>query len=83
MPCAAEMELEGLKPGSHTLSVRAVDKAGNKDETPVDYAWEISMDAAPRVAGGGIGCSQAGASQLLPFAGLLGLSLPFRRKRRA
>ncbi|PTX21371.1 gliding motility-associated-like protein [Pontibacter mucosus] len=44
---------QNLSEGSHTLSVRAVDAAGNKDQSPATYAWEVDTKApeAPTMAG--------------------------------
>ncbi|WPB82795.1 Ig-like domain-containing protein [Archangium violaceum] len=64
-----------VKPGEHTLRVRAVDAAGNVDATPAVYTWTVEDTRA--FAGGG--CSAAPASSWLALLGLLGLR---RRNRR-
>jgi hypothetical protein len=53
-PCSAPQQLSGLSDGSHALSVRAVDGAGNGDLSPARRAWsvdatppETSIDSAP------------------------------------
>jgi hypothetical protein len=43
--CAANFTTAPLADGQHTLSVRAVDAAGNVDATPANYSWLI--DATP------------------------------------
>lgn len=30
-----------VKPGKHTFSVKAIDRAGNSDPTPATYAWQV------------------------------------------
>jgi parallel beta-helix repeat protein len=39
--CASPLELIGLSVGEHTLSVRAIDAAGNVDPTPATYTWTV------------------------------------------
>ncbi len=53
-PCAEHSEFEDLAPGEHTLDVRALDLAGNADETPASFEWtidglsgETSIDSTP------------------------------------
>jgi uncharacterized repeat protein (TIGR01451 family)/MYXO-CTERM domain-containing protein len=43
--CDASTELTGLADGEHTLMVRAVDAAGNVDDTPASHTWTV--DAGP------------------------------------
>ena len=38
-PCAAHQTFTGLADGSHTLQVRGVDIAGNRDATPATRTW--------------------------------------------
>jgi DNA-binding beta-propeller fold protein YncE len=42
-PCVSPLELtlKGIKPGSHTLTVTAIDAAGNRDESPAtqEFTW--------------------------------------------
>lgn len=40
-PCSNPVTLSALPDGSHTLSVRAKDAAGNVDPTPASYAWTV------------------------------------------
>ncbi|GAB3203148.1 hypothetical protein GCM10027293_31930 [Pontibacter aydingkolensis] len=44
--------LSNLEDGAHTLAVRAVDAAGNKDNTPATYTWTVDTQApaAPLLA---------------------------------
>ena len=39
--CASPLTLNGLADGSHTFTVRAVDAAGNSDQTPISFGWTI------------------------------------------
>ncbi|WP_239618169.1 S-layer homology domain-containing protein [Cohnella mopanensis] len=41
----------GLSDGSHTLSVRARDSAGNVDPTPATYAWTVDLPDTTIVTG--------------------------------
>ena len=43
--CTSPINLAGLTEGEHTLFVRAVDAAGNRDETPAEGAWVVSVPA--------------------------------------
>jgi hypothetical protein len=40
-PCTSPKTYSGLKKGSHTVSVRAVDSAGNVDPTPATRTWKV------------------------------------------
>jgi Synergist-CTERM protein sorting domain-containing protein len=60
-------------PGTYTLSVRAVDAAGNADPSPAEYRWTVRL---PHLSGGG--CSAAP----LPAAWLALLALAALRRRR-
>jgi hypothetical protein len=41
--CSSPVELAGLNEGTHTFSVRAVDRAGNADATPATWTWAIDL----------------------------------------
>ena len=69
MPCPASYS---LAPGPHTLSVRAVDAAGNVDPSAAEYPWTVRL---PHLAGGG--CSAAPLPAV--WLALLGLALLRRR----
>jgi hypothetical protein len=45
--CASPKALSGLAVGSHTLSVRATDGAGNVDPTPASRSWTVEAEQAP------------------------------------
>ncbi|QDE70500.1 cell envelope biogenesis protein OmpA [Myxococcus xanthus] len=44
VPCTDPVTFTSLAEGSHTLSVRAVDEAGNVDDTPATYTWSVAVD---------------------------------------
>ncbi|WP_228559412.1 MULTISPECIES: Ig-like domain-containing protein [Myxococcus] len=44
VPCSDPVTFTGLAEGSHTLSVRAIDAAGNVDDTPATYTWSVAVD---------------------------------------
>ncbi|MGH8984213.1 MAG: Ig-like domain-containing protein, partial [Acidimicrobiia bacterium] len=46
-PCSTPRSYSGLADGSHTLTVRATDSAGNVDSTPASYTWTVDT-AAPQ-----------------------------------
>ena len=39
--CSSTKQYTGLAQGSHTFSVKAIDQAGNEDETPASYTWTV------------------------------------------
>lgn len=39
--CTSPLRLKRLKPGKHTVLVRAIDNAGHKDPTPAKVTWRI------------------------------------------
>jgi len=43
--CSSTKQYTGLTQGSHTFSVKAIDQAGNEDETPEGYTWTIDTTA--------------------------------------
>lgn len=43
--CTSPHEVTGLQPGRHTFEVRAVDAAGNTDETPAAHSWTADWDS--------------------------------------
>ncbi|WP_408890221.1 Ig-like domain-containing protein [Myxococcus faecalis] len=50
--CTSPALFEGFAEGEHTLTVRAVDAAGNVDPTPAEYTWTVDLTppAAPLIA---------------------------------
>jgi hypothetical protein len=49
-PCPASTSVGGLAPGTRTFQARAVDSAGNADETPATLQWVVAAPAPPPVA---------------------------------
>ncbi len=47
--CTSPKSYTGLADGSHTVDIRAVDAAGNKDATPSSYTWTVDT-AAPNTS---------------------------------
>jgi hypothetical protein len=44
--CSSPLELTAVPVGPHTLQVRAVDQAGNADQTPASYPWAVTAPPA-------------------------------------
>jgi hypothetical protein len=40
-PCTSPARFKNLKPGRHKVSVRAIDTAGNADQTPAVKRWKV------------------------------------------
>ena len=53
-------EIMGLEEGRHELKVRAVDRAGNVDDSPSVYSWRVDLGGATYATGGGLNCASAG-----------------------
>jgi peptidoglycan/xylan/chitin deacetylase (PgdA/CDA1 family) len=65
--CASPVKFSGLTDGSHTFAVRATDRAGNVEPTPVSYTWTI--DTVPPVT--------SIESESLTDTGEASVSIPF------
>jgi large repetitive protein len=48
--CPASFTTQALSDGSHTLSARATDAAGNVDATPATYTWTVSTTFRTTIA---------------------------------
>ena len=60
--CTSPRELSGLGDGSHTFEVRAVDNAGNADQSPASFAWSVDT-TAPSVTIDSLSKSLLGAGE--------------------
>ncbi len=47
-PCTSPKTYTSLPDGAHSFEVRAIDKAGNADQTPASFAWSVDT-TAPQV----------------------------------
>ncbi len=43
--CTSPKTYTGLSDGAHTFEVRALDQAGNADQTPASFAWSVNTTA--------------------------------------
>jgi glucosylceramidase len=71
-PCTSPLDLVGLTARVHTFGVRAVDAAGNADETPATHTWTVD-DVAPETtitSASSSSVSFAGSDQPVPGAAL-------------
>ncbi len=46
-PCTSPQAYASLAEASHTFDVRAIDIAGNVDQTPAHFAWSVQKDTTP------------------------------------
>ncbi|HSS04152.1 MAG TPA: hypothetical protein VLK89_03050, partial [Solirubrobacterales bacterium] len=44
-PCSSPRAYSGLAEGSHSFEVRAIDAAGNTDQTPATFSWSVDTVA--------------------------------------
>jgi N-acetylneuraminic acid mutarotase len=75
--CSSPYTLENYAEGEHTFSVRAIDKAGNKDPEPATFTWTRELAVIE-----GSGCNMTGSALSGLLAGLLLTLLTAGRKRR-
>ena len=68
--CASPHTISGLAAGEHTLSVFAVDAAGNQDPTPATRTWSVDLTAPETTLSGGPveGASTTDTSATFGFA---------------
>jgi large repetitive protein len=71
--CNDPVTFQGLSEGPHTLAVRAVDAAGNRDSTPATYTWTVQGPKDTSFLGDGLGCSATPGRDSNPALALLGL----------
>lgn len=76
--------VSGVSVGAHTVTVRAVDAAGNASGLSGSASITVTSGSGGAAGGGGAGggCSAGGALAALLIAGLAGLGLRRRRFRR-
>ncbi|MDC0714124.1 Ig-like domain-containing protein [Stigmatella sp. ncwal1] len=84
VPCSEAPTFPGLALGSHTLQVRARDRAGNVDPTPASATWNVQAPPVPpsdwAILGGGCASTRGGPASLAMIG--LALSAVLARKRR-
>ena len=68
--CNSPLAIANLAPGGHSFAVRAIDAAGNADQTPAAQSWTIPGAAAGAGAAAPRKPAVAGARRLAAVAGL-------------
>ncbi len=68
-PCSSPKEYAGLADGQHTLEVRAIDKAGNADQSPATHTWRIDTTAPETQVDSGPAALSASANAEFAFSG--------------
>jgi hypothetical protein len=53
--CVSPRELSGLEPGAYSFQVRAIDAAGNVDQSPASYAWTVLVPTRTAPQGSWLG----------------------------
>lgn len=56
--CSSQTQYTGLSESSHTLQVRAVDAAGNVDESPASRTWTVASTPPPGAVNDGSAASR-------------------------
>ena len=68
-PCASVKTYPALADGAHKFEVRASDQAGNTDQSPATYSWNIDTTAPQTQIDSGPAALVASASAELEFSG--------------
>ncbi|MFP5389237.1 MAG: Ig-like domain repeat protein, partial [Thermoleophilia bacterium] len=67
--CASPKEYAALADGAHKLEVRAIDKAGNTDQSPATFSWTIDATAPQTQIDSGPTALTASATTRFTFSG--------------
>jgi parallel beta-helix repeat protein len=68
-PCSSPQLYSGLADGRHTFEVRAVDAAGNADNSPATHTWTIDRTAPETTIGNAPATATASTSASFTFTG--------------
>ena len=79
-PCPPSGVFTDLPDGPHTVRVRARDRAGNEDDSPVSWPFIVAV-ADRALIGDGIGCSAPGRDTSLLWLSLGVLAVGLNRRR--
>ncbi|WP_395854704.1 adventurous gliding motility protein AgmC [Cystobacter fuscus] len=82
-PCPASKTFTGLSDGPHKVEVYAVDRAGNRDDTPAVHEFQITVADLSLLGDGIGGCSASGQDASLIALGLGALVAGLRRRRQS
>ncbi|WP_051256630.1 adventurous gliding motility protein AgmC [Cystobacter fuscus] len=82
-PCNPSTTFSNLPDGPHTVQVYAVDRAGNRDDTPAVHEFQITVADLSLLGDGIGGCSASGQDASLIALGLGALVAGLRRRRQS
>ena len=68
--CASPVVLVDLDDGDHVLRARAIDAAGNRDDSPAEHRWKVDTSAPGTEITGGPPSATQSATATLTFAAL-------------
>jgi hypothetical protein len=58
--CSSPQDYQDLAGGPHSFAVRAVDQAGNRDQSPATHSWTIELPHDPVIAAAGdVACNSS------------------------
>ncbi|WP_395845275.1 adventurous gliding motility protein AgmC [Cystobacter fuscus] len=83
IPCDPSKTFTGLSDGPHRVEVYAVDRAGNRDDTPTVHEFQITVADLSLLGDGIGGCSASGQDASLIALGLGALVAGLRRRRQS
>jgi hypothetical protein len=85
-PCGSTLTYHGLRKGTHSFTVYAVDAAGNADATPARYAWSVTpwfadTFSSGSFSAGGWSVRRAGTGKVVVVRGAVTRGNPGARLR--